>query len=213
RRPEYGVEADAARRGDGHCDLGARADLGVQLFARFGIQLLGIVEPPRHARGVEDDGGGNDRTGERSPARFVAAGDRPHPAFEGGALATEGWTDVFLAERQTHDADFPGASRDCASGGRAIHGAMVRAAASKSTGLAFPLWRTGKRVWWPSPRQRKYQNRVSCSAARRGGLKCSVVSRVRVLLKPNFSQATSKRRPIIQATGPAPIMRVFQLES
>src|SRR5262249_32450022 len=125
---------------------GARADLGVQLFARFGVEFLGIVEPARHARGVEDDGGGNDRTGERSPTRFVAAGDRPYPAFHRGALATEGRTEVFLAERQTHDTDFPGASRECAGRGRAIHGAMVRAVASKSTGLAFRLWRMGKPV-------------------------------------------------------------------
>ena len=73
------------------------------------------------------------------------------------------------------------------------------------SGSAFPLWRAGI--------TEEAQNNFNCSAARRGGLKWSVVSRVRVLLKPSFSQASSKRRPIIQATGPAPVMRVFQLES
>ena len=38
-------------------------------------------------------------------------------------------------------------------------------------------------------------------------------SLVRVLLRPSFSQAASKRRPIIQAIGPAPFMRSPQLES
>jgi hypothetical protein len=53
--------------------------------------------------------GGDDRAGERTPARLVAAGDRPHAAFHRGALAAEGRADVRLSERQPHHADGCGA--------------------------------------------------------------------------------------------------------
>src|SRR5262252_1806685 len=62
-----------------------------------------------------------------------------------GALAAEGRTDVRLAERQPHDADGCGAGGDGASGCRATHGAMVRAAAPKSTGARLPAVKGGER--------------------------------------------------------------------
>ncbi len=37
-----------------------------------------------------------------------------------------------------------------------------------------------------------------------------MLSLVRDLFKPSFSQASSKRRPIIQATGPPPVMRAAE---
>ena len=55
-------------------------------------------------------------------------------------------------------------------------------------------------------------NRLSCSVAGRGGWKCSVVVFTLVRLKPSRSQATSKRRPIIQAIGPEPVMRLPKVE-
>ena len=80
-----------------------RANPGVELFARLGIELLRIVEPARHALGIENDRRGNDRAGERPPASLVAARDRPDAALDGSALAPEGRTDVLLPERQAGD--------------------------------------------------------------------------------------------------------------
>src|SRR5215469_9701514 len=145
RCPQDVVAVDAPRRRERNRDLRARTNLSVQLFARLGVELLGIVESARHALGVEHDRGGDDRAGERAPARFVAASDRPHAALHRGALAAEGRTDVRLAERQPHDADCRGASGDGASGCRATHGAMVRAAAPKSTGARLPAVKGGER--------------------------------------------------------------------
>src|SRR6266508_3426437 len=145
RCPQNVVAIDAPWRRDGNRYLGAGTNLSVQLLARFGVELFRIIEPARHALGVEHDRGGNDRTGKRSPARFVAARDRPHPAFDCGALAAEGRADDLFAERQTYNANFLGASGNCARGYRAAHGAMVRAVGFKSTGPRFLLWRMGKR--------------------------------------------------------------------
>src|SRR5262249_57348278 len=115
-------------------------------------------------------------------------------------------------QRQPYYAN--GTDSSCAGGGWASHGAMVRATTCKSTVPRSSLWRTlDSRLTASGRRRRKNQNKVSCSAGCRGGQNWSVVSRVRVLLKPSFSQASSKRRPIIQATGPVPVIRVFQLES
>ena len=68
----------------------------------------------------------------------------------------------------------------------------------------------GTRPGMTTPR---FQNKSSCSEAGFGGLKCSIVVETLALLKPSRSQATSKRRPIIQASGPLPVMRWPQLES
>src|SRR5262245_11776122 len=139
RRPQDVVAVDAPRRREGNRDLGAGTNPGVQLFARLGIELLGIIQAAWHAIGVELDRGSDDRTGERAPARLVAAGDRPDAAFDRGALAAKGRADVLLAERQAHDADACGAGGDGAGGWRATHGEMVRAAAPKSTVATLPL--------------------------------------------------------------------------
>lgn len=132
-----------------HRDLGTGANLGVELFTGLGIELLGIVEPARHALGVENDRGGDDRTGKRPPARLVAAGDRPHPALYRRALATEGRTDVLLAERQANG--LGGSATGCfptgllPTGLLTTHGAMVRAAGAKSTVSRFGHVKDGER--------------------------------------------------------------------
>src|SRR5262249_54300194 len=105
-------------------------------------------EPARHALGVENDGRGHHRAGERSPPGLVAARDRPDAALERGALAAEGRTDVLLAERQAEgtnrcDALPQRTTPTCAAVRRATacsatvclatHGGMVRAAGRKST--------------------------------------------------------------------------------
>src|SRR5262249_20735613 len=145
RRPQDVVAVDAPRRRKGNRDLRARTNLGVQLFARLGIELFGIIESARHALGVEHDRGSHDWAGERAPPRFVATGHRPDAALDRGALAAEGRTDVLLTERQAHDADGCGAAGDGAGGYRATHGAMVRAAASKSTVPGLPAVKGGER--------------------------------------------------------------------
>ena len=57
------------------------------------------------------------------------------------------------------------------------------------------------------------QNKLNCCPLRFGLAKWSVVSLERRLLRPSFSQAISKRRPIIQAIGPVPFIRVPHCES
>src|SRR6516225_10218315 len=61
---------DPPGRRAGHRHLRGRADPGMQLLARFGIKLLGIINAARNARGIENDGRCNDRAGGRSPARL-----------------------------------------------------------------------------------------------------------------------------------------------
>src|SRR5262249_62078683 len=99
-------------------------------------EALGVVGPARNIVGIEDPRRRHHRTGQRSPARLVAAGNRPHPALERRALAAEGGADVLVAERQARDLDggaarwFPsgGVATGCfPTGALATHGAMVRA--------------------------------------------------------------------------------------
>src|SRR5216683_2962534 len=78
----------------------AGADLPIELLARFRGELLGIVEPAGNARRIEDDRGGDDRPGERSPPRLVAARDRRDAAVDGAALPAERRTDSRLEQRQ-----------------------------------------------------------------------------------------------------------------
>ena len=53
----------------------------------------------------------------------------------------------------------------------------------------------------------------SWTGIRLGGAKCSVVSFADDLLRPSLAQADSKRRPIIQASGPDPVIRLPKVES
>ena len=91
---------DPPGRRAGYRHLRGRADPGMQLLARFGIKLLGIINAARNARGIENDGRCNDRAGERSPARLVASGDRPDAALERRPLAPEGRAQHLLRKRQ-----------------------------------------------------------------------------------------------------------------
>ncbi len=126
QRPQRGaqdvVAVDARRRREGHRHLGAGADLCVELLALLAVELLGIVEPARNAVGIEDHGGGDHRTGQRPPARLVAARDRPDAALQRRALAAEGRADGLLAQRQAGDLMAVAAT----------HAAMVRGTAAKS---------------------------------------------------------------------------------
>jgi hypothetical protein len=49
------------------------------------------------------------------------------------------------------------------------------------------------------PPSRHYSNKLNCSVAGLGARKCAVESENLQALSPSFSQAISKRRPIIQA--------------
>ena len=62
--------------------------------------VLGIVKPARHPLGIEDHGGGDDRTRERPAAGLVATGHRPDAAIKGVALARERRAEDLFAERQ-----------------------------------------------------------------------------------------------------------------
>src|SRR5262249_58149229 len=117
----------------------------VRLWAGRGMGVVGIIKSAGHALGVEHDRGSHDRTGERAPARLVAAGDRPDAAFDRGALAAKGRADVLLAERQAHDADGCGAGGYGASGCRATHGAVGRGAPAQSTVATLPAVKGGGR--------------------------------------------------------------------
>src|SRR5205085_11233139 len=101
------------------------ANFCVQLFARLRIELFGVIKSARHALGIEHARGGNDRTGERPPARFVATRDRPPTAFERRALAAEGGADVVISQRPPHHAN--GTPSVWAGRGPARHGAMLPA--------------------------------------------------------------------------------------
>jgi len=57
------------------------------------------------------------------------------------------------------------------------------------------------------------KTKLSCCPLRFGRAKCSVVNLERRLFSPSFSQAISNRRPIIQAIGPVPFIRVPHWES
>ena len=104
QRPERGaqdvVAIDAVGRAKRHRHFGAGANLGVELFARRGIELLGIVQAARDSLGIEHHRGRHHRSGERPPARLVAAGDRPDALVERAALAPEARAQHQLSERQ-----------------------------------------------------------------------------------------------------------------
>src|SRR5262245_9422779 len=133
QRPQRGTQnviaVDPSRRR--HCDrnLGAGANLGVELLARFPVKLLGIVEATRHTLRVKDDRGGYDRAGQRSPSSLIAASDRPDATLERRALATKCRSGLLLLEQQPAGA----------CGGVATHAAMVRRARPKSMRLQYQL--------------------------------------------------------------------------
>ena len=93
QRPQRGaqdvVAVDARDRAEGDRDLRRGADFLVQLFALFGVELLGVVQAARDALGIEHHRRRHHRTGERPPARLVAAGDRPDALVERAPLAPE----------------------------------------------------------------------------------------------------------------------------
>jgi len=73
---------------------------------------------------VQDHGGGDDRTRERTAASFVASSHRPNPALERRPLAPEGRTNVLLRKRQARRPYF----------GRSTHALILRSAGGKSIG-------------------------------------------------------------------------------
>gem|GEM_PF-6658163 len=109
RRAADIVGLDARRRRDRDRDLGGRADFLVKDRARLGVQLLGIVQAPGDAPGIENDRRGNHRTGQRPPARLVAARDRENALLHRVTLAIEGGADDLVTQRK-------------ACGGGATHG-------------------------------------------------------------------------------------------
>ena len=81
--------------------------------ASSAFSFLESLSPRGMRFGIEDDRGGDHRTGERPPARLVAARDREHAALHRGAFAREGRADlVRIAERQAWGAN--SCARSCA---------------------------------------------------------------------------------------------------
>src|SRR5262249_50759501 len=105
RRSQDIVSVNAPWRRNGNRDLRGCANFCVQLFARLWIELFGIIKSARHSLGIKHDRGGNNRTGKRPSARFVAARDRPHTAFDRRSLAAEGGADVVISQRQPYYAN------------------------------------------------------------------------------------------------------------
>ena len=82
-----GVDAGGIHFGDGPCD-GVFPNAEGEFAAALVRNFLGIVETDNTALGIEDDGGGNDRTEESATARFVNAGDARPAEFARGSLKT-----------------------------------------------------------------------------------------------------------------------------
>jgi hypothetical protein len=80
--------------------LCAGANAFVEHLAPLRRKPLRIVKAAGNIVGIENDGRGDDRSGERTAPGFVASGDRPHTALERRALAAEGRADDLLFERQ-----------------------------------------------------------------------------------------------------------------
>ena len=151
QRPERGLQdivaVDARGRAEGNRDLGGGANPPVELLALRRRQLLGIVEPARDALGVEHDGGGDHRAGQRPAPRLVAAGNRPQPAVERGAFAPECRAHVAVVKRQAGIRFVCGAThrpRSCAPGAQVNR----RPAAAENGGeksFANPAGSAGRR--------------------------------------------------------------------
>src|SRR5256885_16189675 len=81
------IDAGGINFGDGPGE-GVLADAGGKIIAAFGRNFLGIVEADNAALGIEDDGGGNDRTEKSATAGFVNASDARPAEFARGSLKT-----------------------------------------------------------------------------------------------------------------------------
>src|SRR5437016_8156281 len=102
--------------------MGAGADYGIELFADLGGELLGIIEAAGNPLGIENDRGGDHRTGQRPAPGLVATRNRPGAALQGDAFAPEARTDLGFSKREAD-----GHGGGLAGLGFATHGAMVRA--------------------------------------------------------------------------------------
>ena len=75
-----------------------------------------MFKAARDALGIEDHGGGHHRTGERSPARFVAASHRENAFVERAPLAPESRAEHGLCQWQALHTNF--AEHDAANNAR-----------------------------------------------------------------------------------------------
>ncbi len=91
-----GVDFVDARFGDRPRD-GALADALGELLAALGLQHFGIAQAVDAALRIEDDGGGDDRAGERTAACFVDAADQA--ACERGLLEQVAGEGLATAQR------------------------------------------------------------------------------------------------------------------
>ena len=62
----------------------------VEVFARFLVEHFAVVDAVGNALGVEDDGGGHDRTGERAAPGLIDAGHGSAVQLQLGSFQLEG---------------------------------------------------------------------------------------------------------------------------
>src|SRR5882672_1837075 len=82
-----GVDAGGINFGDGPRES-VLANAEGEFGAAIGGNLFGVVKADDAALGIEDDGGGNDRTEESATAGFVNTGDARPAEFARGSLKT-----------------------------------------------------------------------------------------------------------------------------
>ena len=121
------VAVDAAHAARDDDDLGGRAhDDRVELVARLGVVLLGVVERGEPADladaeglDVEEHGRGDERTGEASPAGLVGPGDPAHA--QATVELEEATPRAALGPRATPAGSRPGGARDGRGGPRDLY--------------------------------------------------------------------------------------------
>ena len=80
-RPQRGIQdvfaVDAIDAGDADADARMCQDLAIERSADVGFQNLRIRDAVRNVAGIEDDGGGYDRSGQRAAPSLIHPGHRP----------------------------------------------------------------------------------------------------------------------------------------
>ena len=210
-RPTFRRERSALKRGVwpvAGCDEAGRGPLAGPVVA-----AAVILDPDNVPRGLDDS---KRLTPERREVLYerICARARPHGARSSCCILRAYERHMRLGIGSAGKAVVP-VSDHSFPARRLLQTNQYLWNAVSSVSLACPFVRTPDfasliRATWVHAAS---QNRSSCSAAGSGGRKCSVVVFTVVVLKPSRSQATSKRRPIIQAMGPVPVMRVPKVES
>ena len=180
RRAQDIVAIDAPRRRHGDRDLRAGADAFVEHLAPLRREPLRIVKAAGNIVGIENDGSGDDRSGERTAPGFVASGDRPHAAFE--RRAARGGTSGGEPPRRAADAAPASRLSDsCAHDDHAAARSATRAAGTKRITRINVA-----RVERSETRERSTgRSRISLSLSSGRPLRAGPVGSIRATIKTN----------------------------